>query len=634
VARSRLSRDLTGDLQRLCAQHGLTLNTLVQGIWALLLGRYAGRTDVVLGSVVSGRPPELEGVEGMVGVFVNTLPLRLRIEPRQPAVDWLQGVQERLVAMRGFEHTALTDVRRWSGVPAGEPLFESLYAFENYPVQEMASASGEDAQGVGELISIERTNYAVTLAVSPGPRLAFQLIHHLGRLDEAAAGRLLDHLAVCLQGLAADPRRALDDLPWLTAAERRQALVDWNDTSSDYPRETSVEDLFRQCARERPDAVAVVHGDREMSYGELDRRSEGLALRLRRLGVGSEVPVAVCVERSPGMLVALLAILKAGGFYLPLDPDTPRQRIDFMLCDAGADLVLCDASTCAEVLPAEGRRVLSLDEWEAEAGAEPEEAAVRTGGPLPSAGGGERLAYVMYTSGSTGRPKGVAIPHRGVVRLVLGTDYLALAAGDRLGQAASIAFDGSTFEIWGALLNGATVVVIDLEIALSPPDLVAALQRHRVDTLWLTPALFNQVVAQRAEGLCSLRDLLVGGEALDPAWIRRLQEAGPPRRLLNVYGPTESTTFAVAGEIERMAEDAVSVPIGRPIANTTAWVLDRWLEPVPVGGRRRAVHRRRRPGAWLSPSPGDHGRALRTASPRLKPRRTPLPDRRPGAPAR
>ena len=378
-----------------------------------------------------------------------------------------------------------------------------------------------------------------------------------------------------MEGIAADPGRRLSALPLLTDAERGRLLVEWNATASVYPRDALVHELFEAQADQTPGAVAVVYGDERLTYRELDRRANRLAHHLRELGVGPEVRVGVALERSVDLVVALLAVLKAGGAYLPLDPSYPARRLAFMLADAQVPVVVTE-ERLAERLSARDVRVVRLDaDRRRIAAASPERVA--------SGVGAEGLAYVSYTSGSTGSAKGVAVPHRAVVRLVRGTSYARLAPDEVFLQFAPVSFDASTFEIWGALLSGARLVVAPAG-ALSLAELGRTLREEQVTTLWLTAGLFRRMVDEQLDDLRGVRQLLAGGDVLSVPHVRRVLRELPECRLINGYGPTEATTFAccypAAGPLSASRD---SLPIGGPIANTRVYVLDPHLNPAPVG---------------------------------------------------
>ncbi len=343
-----------------------------------------------------------------------------------------------------------------------------------------------------------------------------------------------------------------------------------NDTSTEYPRQATIQQLFEAQARRTPDATAVIHERGELSYRELNRRANRLAHHLRGLDVGPDTPVGVRMERSVELLVAFLGILKAGGTYVPLDPSYPPARLRFIIEDTRTRLVLTDRAV-SDVL-ASGIRQLDLGCSSEALAAHPDTDPVPIAGP-------DHLAYVMYTSGSTGRPNGVEIPHRGVVRLLFGTDYVPFDDRQVYYLLASIAFDASTWEIWGPLLHGSSLVV-----HRHPAPMKSLLERHGITCLWLTSALFNAVVDRYPEAVSSVSHLLIGGEKLSVQHVRRALELLPGTRIVNGYGPTESTTFTCTYDIPRqLADDAASVSIGRPIGNTRVYLLDRDLEPVPPG---------------------------------------------------
>lgn len=355
----------------------------------------------------------------------------------------------------------------------------------------------------------------------------------------------------------------------------RRTLVEWNETRTDYPRDQCIDELVAVQAARTPDADAVTDGAARLSYRELDRRANRLAHYLRGRGVAPEVVVGICLERSLEMVVGMLGVLKAGGAYLPLDPTYPPERLAFMLADTQAPLVLSQERLHARLPGLEGR-VVCLDREAADiARASPT--------PLATVARAENLAYVMYTSGSTGRPKGICIPHRAVVRLVCATNYIQVEPHDRVAHASNLSFDAATFEIWGALVNGARLIVIPADLVLSPRDFMASIRDQEITVLFVTTALFNKIASYAPDAFRSLRHVLFGGEAVDPRWVRRVLEVGRPRRLLHMYGPTENTTFSSWHLVRDVAEDAATVPIGRPVSNSQVYLLDKGRQPVPIG---------------------------------------------------
>ena len=381
---------------------------------------------------------------------------------------------------------------------------------------------------------------------------------------------------VLLEGMLALPERPVSLVPMMSDREREQILVEWNATSVDYPRDRCIHELFEEQAKRTPQAIAVMFGEEELSYGELDERSGQLARYLRRLGVAAGARGAICIEPSVEMVVGLLGILKAGAAYVPIDPNYPQERISFMLADTEAAVLLTRKGLAAP-FSGSGIKIVCLDgDWET---AERLDDAPQRSRAAESGD----VAYVIFTSGSTGKPKGVCVPHRAVNRLVVNCDYVQLDADDVVAQVSNCCFDAATFEIWGALLNGSRLVGIEQEHLLSPESFSVELARRGVTTLFVTTALFNELVYQRPDIFCKVRNVLFGGEECDPGAVRKVLESGTPERLLHVYGPTETTTFATWYPIPANQSCAGRIPIGRPIANTEIYLLDCHLHPVPVG---------------------------------------------------
>ncbi|WP_235217099.1 non-ribosomal peptide synthase/polyketide synthase [Archangium violaceum] len=570
-----LSAEDTSAIQAFARQHQVTLNTLSQAAWALVLSLHSAEKDVLFGLTVSGRPPELPGIETMVGLFINSIPVRIRIPASSsPLIPWLHQLRSQQLELQQHEHTPLVSIHASSALPRTAPLFESLLVVENYPLDESLQRNATSLD-IRDVHTSERTNFPLTLAVHPGSRIQLRATYDSARFDSALLQQALSHWCALLRGLTLRNDARLRDLPLLSQAERQQVLVEWNQTWTDYPRHGSIHGHFEAQARLTPDAIAVQEGEHRLTYRELDERANQLAWHLRSLGVGTEAMVGLLLERSTDMVVAMLATLKAGGAYLPLDTSYPSERLSFMLEDSSARVLITRQSLQAR-LPSYSARLLLLDSESSALSQLPRHAP-------PSSAGSDNLAHLIYTSGSTGRPKGVAVPHLGVLRLVVSTNYIRFSPEDCVAHGSNTAFDAATFEVWGALLSGARLLILSREQLLSPLELGATLRAHSVTTLFLTTALFNQVASLAPSSFSSLRDLVVGGEAIDVTSVRRVLEAAPPARLVNGYGPTESTTFATWYRIQSVAPQASSVPIGRPISNTTAFILDEHLHPVPPG---------------------------------------------------
>jgi amino acid adenylation domain-containing protein len=574
----KLTAAETAELNAAARRHKLTLNTIAQGAWSILLSRYSGEQDVVFGTTVAGRPAELRGVEQMVGLFINTLPMRVRINERERVSEWLSGLQAELIKMRQYEYSPLIEVAKWSEMPRGIPLFESVLAFENYPTD--ASFAEQIKQSTGlEVLEFkvhERGNHSLTVEVYPAKQeLRVKIEYEREHFDDKTISRMLGHFQQLLRAIVADPQQRVGDLSLLTDSERQQLLVEWNDTTREFANEACLQELFEAQVSRTPNAIALSYEDTNLTYQELNERSNQLAHYLSTLGVGPEVCVGVCLERSVDLVVALVAILKAGGAYVPLDSSYPLERLAFMLEDAQIG-ILVTTEKQLDVLPAHWALTICLDtDAEMIAGLSEEN--------LGSAVSAENLAYVMYTSGSTGQPKGVSVMHRSVVRLVQETNYLDVSERDVFLQAAPISFDASTLEVWGSLLNGARLVLLEPQRP-TLEELARTISGNGVTVLWLTAGLFHLMVAEQGEQLRSVRRLLAGGDVLAGEQVRKhLAQMGPEDRLINGYGPTENTTFTCCHPMTRESRWEGTVPIGKPIANTTVYVLDQQQRVVPVG---------------------------------------------------
>ncbi|WP_452603487.1 amino acid adenylation domain-containing protein, partial [Saccharothrix hoggarensis] len=541
TVRFDLTAEQTERLRTAAQRAGLTVNTVVQGAWALLLARYGGTSDVVFGTTVSGRPADLAGVEQMVGMFINTVPTRVAVDRDRDQLSWLRDLQADQAEARRFEHVPLSRLRAWSDLPGGVNLFDSILVFENYPFDEDAMA--EHGLRLHDVRAHEPTNYALTVVVSPGPRLVVELDHDQALFDEATVERLGRHLRALLEDLLAEPDRPLRDLRMLDEAERRQVLVEWNPTGRDYPVATLPAQFAAQVAR-TPHAVAVTCEGHALTYAELDDRATRLAHVLAAHGAGPERYVALRLPRSIDLVVAVLGVLKSGAAYLPIDPSYPAERVAGMVEDARPVLTLTELPDLSGV-PATAPEVDLRP---------------------------EHPAYVIYTSGSTGKPKGVVIPHANVARLFSATDHwFGFGPDDVWTLFHSYAFDFSVWELWGPLLHGGRLVVVPHEVSRSPRDFARLLADERVTVLNQTPSAFYQLIAERPTGL-SLRYVVFGGEALD---VRKLAAWEGPGELINMYGITETTVHVTWTPADGT--------VGEPIPDLRVYVLDDDLRPVPPG---------------------------------------------------
>ena len=600
-----LSQNLTADLNACAQRHHLTLNTLIQGAWALVLSRYSDTGDVVFGATVSGRPPTLPGADSIVGLFINTVPVRVSLPPEMPLLPWLQQIQADQRDRETYSFSRLTDIQSWSQVPHGTPLFESLLVFENYPVS-LNAALTDDSSGltIREGKGFEQTNYPLALVVIPGETLALRMNYDQSRIPTAAIHRLLNHLETLLQGMIADPDQPLATLLLLTPAEQQQFQT-WNHTQQPIP-ERCVHELIADQAKATPDATAVVFEDTTLSYRKLDYRSKQLANYLVQQGVQPGDRVAVCLERSAELVITLLAILKTGATYVPLDPTYPAERLRFILEDAQVSLLITANSSTVGSAPMVDR--LTADSMVGSAHL-PIEAITNNTLPIldlareadaiahlpthlpthspthpptyPPTHPPSSLAYLIYTSGSTGTPKGVAIRHASLTNLLSAMAQApGMTARDTLLAVTTPAFDIAALELFLPLTVGGTLVIASQDTVRDPHKLAAQLEQHDITLMQATPATWRLLLESGWAGKANLK-LLCGGEALDVSLAQKLLECG--QELWNLYGPTETTIWSAALQIESsMLQDGI-VPIGKPIANTQFYVLDSQQNPVPVG---------------------------------------------------
>ncbi|HEX8293529.1 MAG TPA: amino acid adenylation domain-containing protein, partial [Pyrinomonadaceae bacterium] len=569
-----VDRATADGLREVALRGQTTLFMVLQGVFALLLSRHSNSSDIVLGTPVANRP--LKELEPLVGFFVNTLVLRTDCSAGRTFREYLAHVRrvnldaqahqdvpfeylvERLNPHRSTSHTALFQIV--FSMNTNEPAEARLPGATLTPLPSDEVAAKFD-------LTLDATEHA------EGLRLSFTYDRDL--FDASTIVRMGEHLATLMRGVVADPDAKIETLPLLSEGERRHLLFELNETAVEYPRQLCLPELFEAQAARSPEAVALTAGDTQVTYRELNERANRLAHLLRERGVGADTLVALSLERSPEMVAAVLAVLKAGGAYLPLDSNYPRERLAFMLADAGIEILITEQHLL-DTLPEHQARTVLLDTHSGEIG---RQSAENLATPLSP----DNLAYVIYTSGSTGTPKGVAVTHRGVTRLLFGVDYARLDQTRTLLHASPISFDASTFELWGALLHGGRCVLFPERVPTAEA-LRRCVERWGVTTMWLTSSLFNAVVDEDVEALRGVGELLVGGEALSVAHVRRAMRALPGTRLINGYGPTENTTFTCCNPLEEPpSEAAASVPIGRPIGNTEVYVLDDAMEPLGVG---------------------------------------------------
>ncbi|HWK54156.1 MAG TPA: amino acid adenylation domain-containing protein, partial [Hyphomicrobiales bacterium] len=616
--RCALSVEETAQLSAFAREQQVTLNSVLQAAWLLLLQRYTGQDTVTFGATVAGRPAEIPGIEQQIGLFINTLPVVARVEATEQVGDWVRRVQAVNLALREHEHTPLYEIQRWAG-HAGSALFDTLVVFENYPIAEALREGNSTGLRFSHITSHEQTNYGVTLAVGLSAQLALHFSYDNQQFSDEVMARLGRQLLGLLRTLAEDASQAVGNLALLAPEEEVRVLRQWNGATVAYEG-VCVHRLFEAQVAKAPNAIAVTLASREhedaaadaqLSYAVLNARANRLAHRLQRLGVGPDVLVGIAVERSLEMVVGLLAILKAGGAYVPLDPAYPADRLQYMMEDSGIALLLSQESLSDALPIPEGIQVLCLDGKEAEGEAGWAHEADTN---LAQAVDPDNLAYVIYTSGSTGKPKGALLAHRNVSRLMQATEqWFHFNETDVWTLFHSYAFDFSVWEIFGALVYGGKLVVVPRETARATAEFHRLLCRYQVTVLNQTPSAFRSLMElicsreEQSNETLALRHVIFGGEALAVEslfpWFERFGDYSP--QLTNMYGITETTVHVTYRPVT--ATEKYGSPIGTVIPDLDWYVLN--IEGQPIGpGCSGELHIG---GAGLAR--GYHGRAALTA---------------------
>ncbi|WP_276574997.1 non-ribosomal peptide synthetase [Pseudomonas tohonis] len=572
-----LSREECQRLGEFARQQKVTLNTLVQAAWLLLLQRHTGQDGVAFGATVAGRPAELRGIQEQIGLFINTLPVIASPRPEQPLVDLLQALQAQNLALREHEHTPLYDIQRWAG-QGGDSLFDTLLVFENYPVSQALQDSAPDGLGFGALGNREQTNFPLTLAVHLSDILNLHFTYAnacYSRESIQGLGDQMVHLLMQMPG--SNAQRRLGEFGLLDAPMHARVVEQWNATET-APRDArQVHQWVAFQAQRQPQAVAVLAEGQSLTYGQLNAQANRLAHLLIERGVGPDVLVGLALQRGPLMVVGLLAILKAGGAYVPLDPAYPQDRLAYMVEDSGIALLLSERALEARFVDS-GVSCLALDGLD-------EVLASRDERDPAVSPDGQNLAYVIYTSGSTGRPKGVGIRHSALSNhMAWMQDRLALQAEDRVLQKTAISFDASVWEFWLPLMSGAQLVLASPDLNLDLTRLWAEVVRWRISVLQLAPSLLQALLPlARREQLATLRLLLCGGEALGQHLADQAM-ALFDGELHNLYGPTEATIDSTSHLVAAAeGDERRTVAIGRPLGNVRTYVLDCALQPCAIG---------------------------------------------------
>ena len=569
-----LSDVLSVQLTEFSRREHVTLNTIIQAAWAVVLWRYIGSDTVAFGTTVSGRPAEVTGIERTVGLFINTVPLIVDVRSDERVLEYVQRIQSLSVEVREHEHTPLYDIQRWAG--SNRELFDSLVVYENYPVSEVLQQAAPDDLTFEALRTREETNYALTLLVVASGKVTLSANYQARMFADETVVTLLTRLEGVLSWISQSPDRLLGEVPLLDEAQYQQLLALGRGTAR-YANRESVHDQIEAQAERTPQAIALICGDEQLSYAQLNIRANRLAHRLMKLGVGPEVKVGVSLERSTELVIALLAVLKAGGAYVPLDPSYPSERLGYMVQDSGLSLVLTQATLeetlWAELALPEGVTTLVVDALDLTQ--EPE---TNPGVSVQ----GENLAYVIYTSGSTGRPKGAGNRHSALSnRLAWMQQAYGLDDTDTVLQKTPFSFDVSVWEFFWPLMVGARLAMAEPGAHRDPAALVDLIERHQVTTLHFVPSMLQAFVGYEGSARCTgLKRIVCSGEALPSSLQDRVLEQWPEAGLYNLYGPTEAA-IDVTHWTCRAGDEGV--PIGRPIGNVQTYVLDKDLNLLAQG---------------------------------------------------
>lgn len=566
-----ISIETSGQIRNYVQKNRLTINTLMQGVWAYLLYNYTKSTDIVYGVIVSGRPDDLPDVEHRVGMYINTMPLYANIDLNIKIEDWLIKLQNEQVSLRQFQHTPLFNIKEWKKIQGD--LFDSLIVFENYPMSKVIGTKAWSLQ-VEHFIITEHNNYPLSIVISGAEQLKIRFSYNTDLLEKYYVEKIGNHFENVLMQMLENINGTLGNIK-LINKEEEEELKSFNSRQSEYPADKSIVSLFEEQSRTNPESIAITFEEEEITYKELNQRSNQLANYLQSKGVKEETLVPICIERSIEMLVGILGILKAGGAYVPIDPEYPQDRISYMIRDTAGSILLSSNAGTKKLQQLDEIEIIEIDSDKALISNQSIDNLKINIDP-------DNLAYIIYTSGSTGKPKGVMVTHKNVVSLVKGIDYVSMGNKDRLLSTGSSSFDATTFEYWGMLLNGGQLILCEESRLLNSGKLREEIEDRKVNKMWFTSSWFNQLVETDISIFEGLQTILVGGEKLSEQHIQKIRQTYPEIEIINGYGPTENTTFSLTYKINETNIEG-AIPIGRPLNNRSAYVLGEDLQLVPVG---------------------------------------------------
>ncbi|MDQ0416436.1 amino acid adenylation domain-containing protein/non-ribosomal peptide synthase protein (TIGR01720 family) [Croceifilum oryzae] len=578
-----LHEETTRELRDFCQKHHSTVNTVLFSLYSALLSRLTGQEHIVIGTPRFGR--KKKDFRMTAGYFVNMLPIQIQLSKKDSFRDLLHRVREEMdecLQYQDFPFAQMVEECVSTQDNSHHPIFQTVFVLQKAWKQDGAIVLGNatnlfDVHGLPfETIKIVKQNPKFNLSLhveEEMERICCHFEYNHDVLDVHTVKRFTTYFDQLVRSFLDHPDGLISEVCLVPESEQRQLLEDWNRTQTEYPRESTIHELFEKQVKCVPEDIAVVYKEQQLTYRELDEKANQLAHYLQKRGIGPESLVGLYMERSPEMMIGILGILKAGGAYVPLDLSYPENRLSYMLEDADIGIMITEKEVKLGWI-SEKVDMICFDRDQEIISQESKLAPI-------SEVTAENVAYVIYTSGSTGNPKGVIVGHRAVVRLVQNTNYLDFSQKHRILQTGSIVFDASTFEIWGSLLNGGELYLIDKDQILTPHELKAAIERYQITTMWLTAPFFCQLVEQDEEIFAGLKHLLVGGDALSPEHINKVKRRYAQLRIYNGYGPTENTTFSTVYEITK--EHSENIPIGKPIANSTAYVMSSQMKLQPIG---------------------------------------------------
>ncbi|MFI8723452.1 amino acid adenylation domain-containing protein [Bacillus altitudinis] len=567
-----MSKEETAALSELALQQNATLSSALQSIWSILLSRYQRSNDVLFGTVVSGRPADLAGVDRMVGLFINVIPRRIQLTDQMTFRSLLSETQQQSLAAEPHQYIPIYDIQAKAGQ---QQLIDHIVVFENVPAAKKDEQESLLGFTVEDMNVYEKSNYDLNLLASPGEQLQLKLAFNQRAFDPAFVRKLKDQLTLLIKGAIKHPDQSVHTLTLVTKQEKQRMLEEWNAPELEHDQ-LYLTKWFEHNVRKQPNAVALSAGDHTMTYAELNEQANRLARHLQKNGVGHQTVTAILAERTPELIVSLLAVLKAGATYVPIDPDYPESRIQYMLKDSGATHLLTHSSFISQTrsLAFDGTYLFADDQ----------EILLMSSENLPLEAGLDDTAYIMYTSGTTGQPKGIMTTHSNIARVVKNTNYLTILETDTLLSLSNSVFDGFTFDVYGALLNGAKLVLPQKETILDMGKLTELIKGEHISVMFVPTALFHLLVDEGTDWMRGVRKVLFGGERASVQHVRKAFDVMGKGRLLNVYGPTESTVFATYYPIdEAIPLESHSIPIGKPLNQTGAYILSEHRQLQPIG---------------------------------------------------